>query len=90
MATKKTTEAAAAPKLSRTATKKALVTHHAAMVKAVHAVLKKNGVTGLTVHSISFAASDGFDDQCDPPCKTGFHCVPVSTGSGVSWQCVQG
>jgi hypothetical protein len=41
----------------------------------------------LKVESIRFAKIDGFDDQCDPPCKEGFHCVPVSDGSS-RWECV--
>jgi hypothetical protein len=74
-------------KLTRAAVSRGLKQHHAAMVEAVHGVLKKAGLHGLQVESIRFAKIDGFDDQCDPPCKEGFHCVPVSDGSS-RWECV--
>jgi len=79
----------ATKKLTRTAVKKELREHHEAMVAAVHRVLKKGGVEGLTVHSIRFDAAGSFDDQCDPSCPEGFECKPVSHGSGVQFECVK-
>jgi hypothetical protein len=79
----------ATKKLTRTAIKKGIGENHQAMVAAVHRVLKKGGVEGLTVHSIRFDAADGFDSPCDPPCDDGFECKPVSHGSGVSFECVK-
>lgn len=79
----------ATQRLTRTAVKKGLTENHEAMVAAVHRVLKKGGMKGLTVHSIRFDIADGLDSSCDPPCGDGFECKPVSHGSGVRFECVK-
>jgi hypothetical protein len=54
---------------------------------AVHAVLKKAGLHGVTVHSVSFSVDPGSmtTSGCFPDCDpTTEKCVSV----GGSWQCV--
>ena len=74
-------------KQTRSTIEHALRTHHAALVDAVHNVLNKAGVYGLTVHSIRFATAADFG-ECDPPCRPDERCVPQSDGGDVTWVCV--
>jgi hypothetical protein len=90
MATKKASSKAATkrPKLTHAAVNKGLRAHHAVLAGAVHRALKKAGLEGLTVRSISFDTPGDFEGPCDPPCGEGQHCVPDSNGGHVRWVCV--
>jgi len=85
MATKKANEG----KLTRDALDAGLMKHHAAMVDAVHGVLKTAGLDGVQVHSIRFSMPSDLGQQCDPPCTAGFTCKLDSNGGHVHPVCVK-
>lgn len=78
-----------AAKLTRSAVNNGLRQHHQAMVDAVHRVLKKAGLEGVTVHSLRFSMPSDLGQMCDPPCPPGSTCKLDSNGGHVSPVCVK-
>ena len=73
-------------KLSPDDMAKAIHTKHDEVVDAVHSVLQKAGLRGVTVHSLNFSVAPEMmtGSPCSPPCQPGQSCV----ASGGRWICV--
>jgi len=89
MATKKKldTKGEVTPKRTPDEMAQAIHNNNADVRKAVHAVLHKAGLHGVTVHSMSFSVDPDVmtTSACFPPCDlTKEKCVSV----GGSWKCV--
>ena len=65
---------------------KAIHSNHDAVIDAVHSVLQKAGLHGVTVHSVNFSVAPEMmtGSPCSPPCLPGQSCV----ASGGRWICV--